>query len=162
MTRTASTGWRPGGGSVLFIVGVVGLLLGGAQRAGAPVPFYFGEWLLILLFLGTTVAGASLTWQDDHRRTSWSPRQPGRRFQTAVLYTRRGCHLCDEAHQLLAAYADYLPELVLVDIDVDPARRDEFDTCVPVVEFDGRVRFRGEVSERMLQRLLEGTPSADV
>jgi hypothetical protein len=43
-----------------------------------------------------------------------------------------------------------------IDIDTDPALRAEFDTCVPVVEIDGRVRFRGRVDEVLLRRLLRG------
>ena len=38
------------------------------------------------------------------------------------------------------------------------APRGQFIGNFPVVEFDGKVRFRGRVSEALLQRLLEGTP----
>ena len=150
------------GGPVLFGVGVVGVALGVAYRAGAPVPWYFGELLMLALFAGLTAAGAALTWKDDHPRTSWAPSRPGRRFNTAVLYTRVGCHLCDDAEALLARYAEYLPELVTVDVDSPGSRREEFDDCVPVVEFDGQVRFRGQLNEPMLKRLLEGTPPVGV
>lgn len=151
---------HPGLGRFLFALGSVGAILGGLQRLGWPVPHYFGDWLLLLLALGTAIAGAALLWHGDHPRTTWRPTRAGRRFHTLVLYTRRGCHLCDEAHALLARYADYLPELVEAEIDADPATREKFDACVPVVEIDGRIRFRGRVSEPMLQRLIEGTPPA--
>jgi glutaredoxin len=68
-----------------------------------------------------------------------------------VLYTRQGCHLCHEAAQLLMRHG-LRPRLVDIDLDGDLARK--FDTCVPVVEIDGRVRFRGRVDEVLLQRLL--------
>ena len=68
-----------------------------------------------------------------------------------VLYTRTGCHLCDEAHALLARYA-LTPRLV--DIDADPELRARFHTCVPVVEIEGKIRFRGRVNEVLLRRLL--------
>ncbi len=42
----------------------------------------------------------------------------------------------------------------VVDIDADPILRDRFDTCVPVVEIDGRVRFRGRVEPRLLRRII--------
>lgn len=42
----------------------------------------------------------------------------------------------------------------LQDIDADPALRDRFDTCVPVVEIDGKIRFRGRVDPILLRRLL--------
>ena len=43
-----------------------------------------------------------------------------------------------------------------VDIDQDPQLRERYDCCVPVVEIDGRERFRGRVDERLLRRLLTG------
>lgn len=70
-----------------------------------------------------------------------------------VLYTRRGCHLCDEAHQLLTAHG-LAPELI--DVDADPELRERFNECVPVVEIDGKIRFRGRVDEVLLRRLLVG------
>jgi len=47
-----------------------------------------------------------------------------------------------------------------VDIDADPELRSQFDTCVPVISTDGRIRFRGRVNEVLLRRLIEGTPPA--
>jgi glutaredoxin len=69
-----------------------------------------------------------------------------------VLYTRAGCHLCDDARQLLISQG-VTPELV--DVDADPALRERFDTCVPVVEIDGKIRFRGRLEPVLLRRLLE-------
>ena len=68
-----------------------------------------------------------------------------------VLYTRRGCHLCKEAAELLLKHG-LRPRQV--DIDERPELREQFDTCVPVVEIDGRIRFRGRVDEVLLRRLL--------
>jgi glutaredoxin len=68
-----------------------------------------------------------------------------------VLYTRQGCHLCDEAKLLLEQFG-LRPSFV--DIDTDPELRQRFDTCVPVVEIDGLVRFRGRVDARLLRRIL--------
>ncbi len=70
-----------------------------------------------------------------------------------VFYTRQGCHLCDDALALLKRHGLAPRE---VDIDADPELRAKFDVCVPVVEIDGRVRFRGRVDERLLRRLLAG------
>jgi glutaredoxin len=68
-----------------------------------------------------------------------------------VLYTRQGCHLCDEAQALLQEFEISTTQ---VDIDADPALREQFDTCVPVVEIDGRIRFRGRVEPRLLRRII--------
>jgi hypothetical protein len=43
-----------------------------------------------------------------------------------------------------------------VDIDRDPALVERYGHCVPVVEIEGRVRFRGRVNEMLLRRLLRG------
>lgn len=71
-----------------------------------------------------------------------------------VLYTRRGCCLCDEAKALLEKYA--LP-VRAVDIDLDEQLRQRYDQCVPVVVIDGQERFRGRINELLLRRLLQRT-----
>ena len=67
------------------------------------------------------------------------------------LYTRRGCHLCDEAKSLLVGHG---LSPVEIDIDADPALVIRYTRCVPVVVVDGKVRFRGGVSPVLLRRLL--------
>jgi glutaredoxin len=71
---------------------------------------------------------------------------------TVILYTRKQCHLCDDAYSLLTRNG-LTPECI--DIDEDPQLRDKFTTCVPVVEIDGKVRFRGRVNEVLLRRILD-------
>jgi len=73
------------------------------------------------------------------------------RTTRVIVFTRPGCHLCDDAIQLLIRHG-LAPEEV--DIDQDPILRAKFDKCVPVVEFDGVERFRGKVNEVLLRRLL--------
>jgi len=69
-----------------------------------------------------------------------------------ILYTRTGCHLCDEAEQLLTEHGLQVEK---VDIDTVASLREQFNTCVPVVEIDGKVRFRGRVDPFLLKRLLQ-------
>jgi glutaredoxin len=69
-----------------------------------------------------------------------------------VLYSRDGCHLCDVAEQILVAHG-LRPEII--NIDEDPSLVDCFNTCVPVVEIDGKIRFRGRVDAMLLRRLLK-------
>lgn len=68
-----------------------------------------------------------------------------------VLYTREGCHLCDNALELLEQHG-LTPQLV--DIDAQPELRARFTACVPVVEIDGRIRFRGRVEPLLLRRIV--------
>ena len=69
-----------------------------------------------------------------------------------VLYTRVGCHLCEDAKALLLRHGLSPQE---IDIDQQPDLLQQYDECVPVVVIDGRVRFRGRVDERLLRRLLK-------
>lgn len=69
-----------------------------------------------------------------------------------ILYTRAGCHLCDQAHDLLLKHG---LEPQTVDVDADPALREKFNQCVPVVEIDGKIRFRGQVNEVLLKRIVQ-------
>jgi glutaredoxin len=68
-----------------------------------------------------------------------------------VIYTRAGCHLCEEAYEMLREFG-ITP--TLIDVDVDPELHERFDTCVPVVEIDGRIRFRGRVEPTLLRRIV--------
>lgn len=69
---------------------------------------------------------------------------------TAVVYTRRGCHLCKDAEALLREEGF---DVRLVDIDANLELRERYDRCVPVVEIEGRERFRGRVDRSLLRRL---------
>ena len=54
-----------------------------------------------------------------------------------VVYTRRGCHLCEVlVEQLLEELGDGAAPL-LRDIDTNPEWRREYDTRVPVLEYNG-------------------------
>lgn len=68
-----------------------------------------------------------------------------------ILYSRHGCHLCDDAAAILARHGLAFRTF---DIDSDPEIRERFHLCIPVVEIDGRVRFKGRISEPLLKRLL--------
>ena len=68
-----------------------------------------------------------------------------------ILYTRDGCHLCEEAQAVLAS-CGLIPQEI--DIDTDPALAEAYGECVPVVTIDGKVRFRGRVDARLLRRIV--------
>lgn len=171
MAKTRSTSKFTAGqaffGAVLLGLGIAVLsLIAWENSSGLPwnMPrIWYGSrttWLAIatsfvLLGLYVMVHGPRES-SVSQRRTRWQPSQRGRRFQTVILYTRDGCHLCDEAFDLLQNYAAYLPVTREVDIDLEPSLRQQWDTWVPVVEIDGKVRFKGRVSELLLRRLIEG------
>jgi predicted thioredoxin/glutaredoxin len=69
----------------------------------------------------------------------------------AVIYSRHGCHLCDQARQVLIDHG-LVPEVI--DIEADSALKDRFDVWIPVVEIDGKIRFRGRIDPVLLRRML--------
>jgi len=77
-----------------------------------------------------------------------------------VLYTRAGCHLCDEAKQQLQQlrkHADF--ELREVDIDQDPELQRRYNDEVPVVFIHGRKAFKYRIDPRQfLDRLQADRP----
>jgi len=68
-----------------------------------------------------------------------------------VLYTRAGCHLCDDAKQVLRDAGLAFAE---IDIDGDPALRALYNEEVPVVFLAGRKAFKYHVDPQELRRRL--------
>jgi glutaredoxin len=91
---------------------------------------------------------------------SWDWLWPVKRSQTpagrhVLFYTRDGCHLCEQAWEIVAAaQRRYGFTLERVDVDSDPALASAHGECVPVVAIDGKVRFRGRVNGVLLERML--------
>lgn len=74
-----------------------------------------------------------------------------------MLYTRRGCHLCETAEDLLAvAVPDLAAEMTVCDVDTDPALQLRFGDRVPVLAVDGRVVLEGRFDEAGVVRVLRG------
>jgi glutaredoxin len=72
-----------------------------------------------------------------------------------VIYSRPGCHLCEEAKaNMRAAGCD--DEFILdeVNIDEDPALRDSFQFDIPVVFINGVKVFKHRVEPREFKRKL--------
>jgi glutaredoxin len=150
-------------GTLLLFGGLILLVLCGIESAegvpGMPRFWYSNRILWWAMGLGSVVAGVRcLLPVDTTPHVRWKPSRPGIRFQHVLVYTRSGCHLCDDALQLLAAHQRWLPAITELDIDHDADLAAKFGNCVPVVVCDGKVRFRGRVAPALLQRLIEGTP----
>ena len=78
-----------------------------------------------------------------------------------TLYTRIGCHLCEEAERVLRQEQAATPfRLELVDIDRDPELVRRYGVRVPVVAVDGEELFEYEVPPDLLQARL-GRSAAD-
>ena len=76
------------------------------------------------------------------------------RLPTVTLYGRPGCHLCDEAREMLRGLADGRFAIAEVDIDSNPALLREMLELIPVIEIDGvRVSTLVPDPESLLDRL---------
>lgn len=88
------------------------------------------------------------SWWQRRRTASPDPK----RF---VMYTRQGCHLCEDAWRLLEEVRQrHDIHLGAVDIDTDPELAAKFGAMVPVVEVDGKVRFWGRINRVLVERLI--------
>lgn len=140
------------------------LILSGIDRVSSlpfPMPEIWYSNRFFWPFLGILAIPCGMALLKKEPKLHWQPTLAGRRFGSVVLYTRKRCHLCDDAKALLRTYARWLPTPVEVDIDGDPELKENFNTCVPVVEIDGKVRFRGIVDEMLLRRLIDGSEPAE-
>ena len=72
-----------------------------------------------------------------------------------TLYGRPGCHLCDEAREVLLRVRAEAPfELLEVDIDGDDELFKRYLERIPVVCLNGEELFEFEVDEAALRRRL--------
>ena len=81
-----------------------------------------------------------------------------------ILYTRPGCHLCEEAKQAIEAAGcadDYT--LTEVNIEAGPVLLDLYKDHIPVVTIDGVEAFRHQVCpDKFRERLAKHVVGKDV
>ena len=63
-----------------------------------------------------------------------------------LLYTRRGCHLCEIAEEFLASQG-LDTSVEVVDVDADPGLQQLYGLRVPVLAVDGVVVLEGRFHE---------------
>ena len=69
-----------------------------------------------------------------------------------TLYSKPGCHLCDEMKHVIDAVAARVPlSLEIVDISQDPALLDRYGVDIPVLLIDGRKAAKHRLTERELE-----------
>jgi len=72
-----------------------------------------------------------------------------------TLYTRPGCHLCEEARQQMApVLVEFGAELLEINIDADPALRELYSNDVPVIFLGARKIAKHRVNLVQLRRQL--------
>jgi glutaredoxin len=72
-----------------------------------------------------------------------------------TLYTRAGCHLCDDAKQAIeSARRRTAFDYEEFDIDSDPQLRRLYNEEVPVIAIDGKKAFKYRVTPAELLKIL--------
>jgi len=74
------------------------------------------------------------------------------------IYTRPGCHLCDDMKALVARVARALPDLIEIDeIDIssDSDLEERYGEEIPVLFVNGRKAAKYRITESELKRILD-------
>ena len=72
------------------------------------------------------------------------------------IYSRPGCHLCDEAKAVIEPFKGrYSLDIRVTDVDSTPALREAYGMDIPVVMINGTEAFRHRVDARILERKLK-------
>jgi glutaredoxin len=73
-----------------------------------------------------------------------------------TLYSKPGCHLCDEMKQVIDAVGARVPLAIeVIDITTDPVLLDRHGVEIPVLLIDGKKAAKYRLTERELERILE-------
>ena len=77
-----------------------------------------------------------------------------------TLYGKPGCHLCEEARQVVLAARDERGfELREVDVSLDPVLHGRYGERIPVVAIDGEEAFEYHVDSTSLRERLDRVAS---
>lgn len=73
-----------------------------------------------------------------------------------TLFTRKNCHLCEEAKEILAEERAKTPfTYEEIDVDSDPALAKKYGEEVPVIEIHGKKAFKYRIDDiKRFHRLL--------
>lgn len=103
--------------------------------------------------------------RDERRGICWQNSQPDRHplqhynrlMHDVVVYSRKGCHLCDVVKETLAQLEGQAGfHWREVDIDADAQLRQEYNEQVPVVFIDGHKAFKYRMDRGQFLRALAG------
>ena len=76
-----------------------------------------------------------------------------------TIYSRPGCHLCDDMKAVVARVArDIVPHVTVTEIDIstDPDLELRYGLDIPVLLVDGKKAAKYRVTEEELRRLVRG------
>ncbi|PKR86169.1 glutaredoxin family protein [Heyndrickxia camelliae] len=77
-------------------------------------------------------------------------------MQQVVFYTRKKCHLCEDAKQILDLLQDdYLFEIVERDIESNDEWIETYGLMIPVIEIEGEVVQYGQIDPFTISKRLQ-------
>jgi glutaredoxin len=78
-----------------------------------------------------------------------------------TLYSKPGCHLCDEMKEVIDTVAARIPlTMDVIDVSTDQALTDRYGLEIPVLLIDGKKAAKYRVTERELEEKLRGSKRA--
>ena len=76
---------------------------------------------------------------------------------TVTIYSRPGCHLCDDMKAVVANVARTIPlSMTEVDISTDPLLEAQYGLEIPVLMVEGKKAAKYRVGEDELRKILAG------
>lgn len=78
-------------------------------------------------------------------------------MQTIQVFSRQGCHLCELLIEELLPLIEGRMELEIRDIDTREDWRQEYDTLVPVLKYDGEIICKYHLDREALAGILSST-----
>jgi glutaredoxin len=70
-----------------------------------------------------------------------------------VIYSRPGCHLCDDAKEVVERVRRRIPfDLRVTNIETDPQLEKEYGEQIPVILIDGKPAFKYRVNETEFEK----------
>jgi glutaredoxin len=79
-----------------------------------------------------------------------------RPLRRVTFYTKAGCHLCEQAEELLEDLDEYDVQLTKIDITEDLAIFERYKYEIPVIVVEGGGTVGGRISAEALRRALAG------
>ncbi len=81
---------------------------------------------------------------------------------TLTIYSRPGCHLCDDMKAVVRRVAERVPVTIEdVDISTDPALERRYGTEIPVLLANGKRAAKYRVTEAELLQIVEARDARD-
>ena len=76
------------------------------------------------------------------------------------VFSRPGCHLCEELVEALLPLVRDRLAVEVVDVESRPDWEEEYGLRIPVVEFDGRFVCQYELDTGAIRRILQDLPAS--